>query len=143
MPDARLLSLGGATEASIWSILHAIDESDAARVSIPYGKPLANQRFHVLKPDFSPCPVACHRASSSSRATAWRSATWNNAAETTAPASCGIPCTGERLYDTGDLGRYLPNGEIEFLGRDDNQVKLRGYRIELGEIEAQLSALPD
>jgi acyl carrier protein len=53
------------------------------------------------------------------------------------------PRTGDRLYKTGDLGRYLPDGEIEFLGREDTQVKIRGYRIELGEIEAALARHPD
>src|SRR6185503_8469105 len=49
---------------------------------------------------------------------------------------------GARLYRTGDLGRYLPSGEIEFLGRRDEQVKIRGYRVELGEIETALAAHP-
>ncbi|HKI03180.1 MAG TPA: phosphopantetheine-binding protein, partial [Thermoanaerobaculia bacterium] len=52
------------------------------------------------------------------------------------------PRTGERLYRTGDLGRYLPSGDIEFLGREDSQVKIRGYRVELGEIEAVLASHP-
>ncbi|MCX7124078.1 MAG: non-ribosomal peptide synthetase, partial [Gammaproteobacteria bacterium] len=52
------------------------------------------------------------------------------------------PKSGERLYRTGDLGRYLPSGEIEFLGREDNQVKIGGHRVELGEIEAQLMKHP-
>ena len=52
------------------------------------------------------------------------------------------PETGDRLYRTGDLGRFLPSGEIEFLGREDFQVKIQGYRIELGEIEAALTAHP-
>jgi hypothetical protein len=52
------------------------------------------------------------------------------------------PRTGERLYRTGDLGRYLPGGDIEFLGRDDHQVKINGYRVELGEITATLRRQP-
>ncbi|WP_039858259.1 non-ribosomal peptide synthetase, partial [Novosphingobium pentaromativorans] len=139
-PEAQLLSLGGATEASIWSILHPIDASDAARTSVPYGKPLRNQRFHVLKPDFSPCPVHVPGKlfiAGDGLALGY----WNNPVETGA-RFVRHPVTGERLYDTGDLGRYLPNGEIEFLGREDSQVKLRGFRIELGEIEAQLCGLP-
>src|SRR5207253_2518332 len=52
------------------------------------------------------------------------------------------PQTGERLYTTGDIGRYLPDGTVEFLGREDSQVKIAGRRIELGEIEATLLAHP-
>ncbi|MBK5066423.1 non-ribosomal peptide synthetase, partial [Paraburkholderia domus] len=139
-PDARLLSLGGATEASVWSILHLVDATDATRPSVPYGKPLRNQRFHVLKPDFSPCPVHVTGKlfiAGDGLALGY----WNNPEETAA-RFVRHPVTGERLYDTGDLGRYMPNGEIEFLGREDHQVKLRGFRVELGEIEAQLCTLP-
>ena len=53
------------------------------------------------------------------------------------------PHTGDRLYCTGDFGRYLPDGNIEFIGRIDNQVKIRGFRIELGDIEAVLGQHPD
>ncbi|WP_245978670.1 non-ribosomal peptide synthetase, partial [Aurantiacibacter xanthus] len=139
-PDARLLSLGGATEASIWSILHPIDATDAARPSVPYGMPLRNQRFHVLKPDFSPCPIHVP-GKLFIVGDGLAHGYWNNPGETAA-RFVQHPATGERLYDTGDLGRYMPNGEIEFLGREDSQVKLRGFRIELGEIEAQLCAYP-
>ena len=52
------------------------------------------------------------------------------------------PITKERLYDTGDLGRYLPDGNIEFLGRADTQIKLNGYRVEIGEIDYHLAKLP-
>ncbi|HEV2268321.1 MAG TPA: amino acid adenylation domain-containing protein, partial [Steroidobacteraceae bacterium] len=137
---ARIISLGGATEAAIWSILHEIHSIDPSWASIPYGLPLANQRWHVLKPDLTPCPL--HTAgrlyiAGDGLALGY----WHNEAETTA-RFITHPVTGERLYDTGDLGRYRAGGVIEFLGRTDTQVKLRGFRIELGEIEAQINAHP-
>ncbi|CAE6968503.1 D-alanine--D-alanyl carrier protein ligase [Paraburkholderia domus] len=138
--DCRFVSLGGATEAAIWSIIHPIERIEPDWISIPYGRPLANQRFHVLKPDLSPCPV--HTPGKLFIAGAGLAdGYWLNPQET-ATRFLDHPVTGERLYDTGDLGRYRPDGEIEFLGRQDNQVKLRGFRIELGEIEAQMLRHP-
>jgi len=136
-PDVELISLGGATEASIWSIYHPIAEEDGAPGvrSIPYGKPMANQTFHVLDSHFRPRPTwvpgQLYIGGIGLAKGYWRDP------EKTA-ASFITPRTGERLYRTGDLGRYLPGGEIEFLGREDSQVKIRGYRVELGEIEATL-----
>jgi amino acid adenylation domain-containing protein len=136
-PDALLVSLGGATEASIWSNFHVIDGIDGAWTSIPYGKPLANQRFHVLGEDLAACPdwVAgtLYIAGEGLAKGYWRDE------EKTRWSFLYHPVTRERLYRTGDLGLYWPDGTLEFLGREDTQVKVRGHRIELGEIEAVLS----
>ncbi|WP_437895307.1 amino acid adenylation domain-containing protein [Sorangium sp. So ce124] len=140
-PGASVLSLGGATEASIWSIAYPITRVDPSWKSIPYGKPLANQRFHVLDGAMEPCPdgvpgrlyiggVGLARGY-------WRDE------ERTRERFVTHPETGERLYWTGDLGRCLPDGNIEFLGREDFQVKIQGHRIELEEIEAALLQHPD
>jgi amino acid adenylation domain-containing protein len=140
VPGVRVISLGGATEASIWSILHPIDDVDPARPSIPYGKPMVNQQIHVLDGEFDMRPV-------------WvpgdlyiggvgvADGYWHNQ-EATDAAFITHPETGERLYRTGDLGRRLPDGSIEILGREDFQVKIGGYRIELGEIESTLREHP-
>ncbi|MEM9212762.1 MAG: AMP-binding protein [Cyanobacteria bacterium P01_F01_bin.150] len=139
-PNANVISLGGATEASIWSIFHPIDAVDPAWTSIPYGRPLGNQQMYVLNQALESCPV-------------WVSGHiyiggiglaqgyWQNE-EKTSTSFIRHPETGDRLYRTGDLGRYLPDGTIEFLGRDDFQVKVNGYRIELGEIETALNHHP-
>ncbi len=140
-PNAQIVALGGATEASIWSIFHSVDRVDPAWTSIPYGKPLRNQGLHVLRDDLSPCPVYVSGKlyiSGAGLALGY----WNDAGQTDA-RFIRHPESGERLYDTGDLGRYCPDGTIEFLGREDHQVKLRGFRIELGEIEAALMSHPD
>ena len=139
-PDCQIVSLGGATEAAIWSIYHVIERIEPDSISIPYGYPLGNQRFYVLKPDLAPCPVHTPgKLFIAGDGLAQRY--WNNDEETA--ARFGVhPVTGERLYDTGDRGRYQPDGSIEFLGRQDTQVKLRGFRIELGEIETQMLAHP-
>ena len=135
--EARVVSLGGATEASIWSILYPIDTVDPEWKSIPYGKPMVNQSFHVLDATLAPRPtwvVGALYIGGVGLAKGY----WRNEDETRA-RFIEHPQTGERLYRTGDLGRYLPDGNIEFLGREDFQVKVQGYRIELGEIESVLA----
>ncbi|MFG2603297.1 amino acid adenylation domain-containing protein [Streptomyces sp. NPDC048514] len=141
VPGLRVVSLGGATEASIWSILHPVDgQVPEDWPSIPYGTPLANQRFHVLDGDFEPCPELV--AGDLYIAGAGLAAGYLHDEEKTAERFVRHPRTGERLYRTGDLGRYLPSGEIEFLGRNDRQVKIRGHRIEAAEVEAALQSHP-
>lgn len=140
LPDAKIISMGGATEASIWSILYPIEEIDPNWKSVPYGKPMVNQTFQVLDPVMAPCPVwvpgQLYIGGIGVAKGYWRDEKKTNASFIVHPA------TGERLYRTGDLGRYLPDGNIEFLGREDFQVKIQGYRIELGEIEARLQEYP-
>ncbi|MFI1365050.1 amino acid adenylation domain-containing protein [Streptomyces griseochromogenes] len=136
----EVISLGGATEAAIWSIAHLVDEVAPDWSSIPYGRPLRNQRFHVLNERMEPAPVwvpgHLHIAGAGLAEGYW------NDPERTAESFLPHPATGERLYRTGDLGCYLPDGTIEFLGREDFQVKVGGFRIELGEIEHALDEVP-
>ncbi|MEQ1574804.1 MAG: amino acid adenylation domain-containing protein, partial [Vicinamibacterales bacterium] len=136
VPTVHVYSLGGATEASIWSIYFPIGHVDPQWASIPYGTPLRNQTFHVLKADLSPCPV--HTIGTLFIGGVGLATSYWHDPEQTRARFIHHPHTGTRLYDTGDLGRYHPDGTIEFLGREDQQVKLRGFRIELGDIEAAL-----
>jgi len=134
-----IYSLGGATEASIWSIFHPIDAATSHLRSIPYGRPLSNQSFHVLdeamqpRPDHVTGPLYIGGIGLAK-------GYWSDPART---ATSFVPGNdGAMLYRTGDLGRYLADGNIEFLGREDSQVKVQGYRIELGDIEAALQSHP-
>ncbi|MFJ6793252.1 amino acid adenylation domain-containing protein [Streptomyces sp. NPDC091268] len=135
-PHARVISLGGATEASIWSVHYPVGEVPAEWNRIPYGKPLANQTLHVLDHRMDPCPVGTtgeiHIGGIGVAKGYWADPV------RTAERFVTHPDTGETLYRTGDLGRYLAGGDIEFLGREDSQVKVNGYRIELDEIAAVL-----
>ncbi|GIJ38415.1 non-ribosomal peptide synthetase [Micromonospora andamanensis] len=140
LPNAELVSLGGATEAAIWSNYHRIRTVEPHWRSIPYGLPLANQRFHVLDAALRDRPDLV--AGELFIAGVGLADGYLNDPVRTAERFIRHPVTGERLYRTGDLGRYLPDGEIEFLGRADQQVKIRGHRIELGEIEAVLGEHP-
>lgn len=140
LPAVQAVSLGGATEASIWSICHVYKGLQPGWQSIPYGRPLANQGFRVLDTRMRDCPVW---------ATGELYITGHGLAEgylgdieTTQRRFFPHPVDGQRLYRTGDLGRYLPGGDIEFLGREDHQVKIRGHRIELGDIETTLLKHP-
>ncbi len=134
--QCEFVALGGATEASIWS--NAIDVSSVPDhwTSIPYGYPLRGQKYRVVDgrgrdcPDFVPGELWIGGAGvargyrAGDELAAGRFA-WHE---------------GERYYRTGDIGRYWPDGTLEFIGRADFQVKIRGHRIELGEIEKTAAA---
>ncbi len=138
--SVELVSLGGATEAAIWSIYYPIDEVDPSWLSIPYGCPLANQRVRVLdhlgrdRPDGAIGELHIGGDGLAKE--------YLGRPDLTAERFITHPVDGTRLYRTGDFGRFLPDGLIEFLGRRDNQVKVGGHRIELGEIEASLLREP-
>ena len=139
-PRAEVISLGGATEAAIWSVVHPVGEVPGHWTSVPYGTALANQTMEVLGADLAPCPEWTTGEIFLGGAGLARGY-WGDAARTAEKFPVN-PRTGRRLYRTGDLGRYLPGGIVEFLGRGDFQVKINGYRIELGEIAAALCAVP-
>ncbi|WP_431899015.1 amino acid adenylation domain-containing protein [Nonomuraea sp. bgisy101] len=139
VPGLELISLGGATEGSIWSIHYPIGPVKEGWRSIPYGKPLSNQQMHVLDRRWQSCPDGVTGEIFIGGAGV---AEGYLDPRLTAERFVVHPLTGERLYRTGDLGRYLPDGNIEFLGRQDDQVKIRGHRIELAEVEAALAADP-
>jgi nonribosomal peptide synthetase protein BlmIV len=139
-PGAKLISLGGATEASIWSIYFPVESIDPNWISIPYGRALPGQRMYVLDDLLQPCPVwatgEIYIGGAGLARGYWESP------QKTAAQFIDHPRTGERLYRTGDMGCYLPDGDIRFIGRRDGQIKLNGLRIELGEVESVLQAHP-
>jgi amino acid adenylation domain-containing protein len=137
-PNAKVIALGGATEASIWSNWFPVESVDPTWPSIPYGKPIRNARYHILDSRLEPVPVGMpgelHIGG------LCLAVGYFNRPDLSDERFIADPFRqGERLYKTGDLARYLPDGNIEFLGRIDHQVKIRGFRIELGEIEAALA----
>jgi len=136
--NASPISLGGATEASIWSIAYPIQEIKSDWRSVPYGMPMNNQTIYVYDQHLLPCPVWVPGELYIGGVGVAKG--YRNDEKRTAASFIVHPKTGEKLYRTGDLGRYLPDGNIEFLGRVDFQVKVNGYRVELGEIEANMIA---
>ncbi|ORI16272.1 non-ribosomal peptide synthetase [Rhodococcus sp. 1168] len=139
-PEATIVSLGGATEASIWSIFHPIGHVDPEWTTIPYGRALGGQSFHILD-DGVACAVGQTGELYIGGGGLARGYIGNP--EQTSARFVMHPATGLRLYHTGDLGRWRTDGAIEFLGRVDRQVKIAGHRIELGEIDSTLERLPE
>ncbi len=137
----KILSIGGPTETTIWNIGYLIEEVQSTWKSIPYGQPMANSKYYIFNESLDDCPVwvpgEMYCAGIQLAKGYWRNQEKTNANFITHPS------TEEGLYRTGDLGRYLPDGNIEFLGRVDFQIKIRGYRIEAGEIEAALVQHPE
>lgn len=133
-PACRFIALGGATEAAIWSNHFEVREALPGWRSIPYGLPLGNQAYRVVDVLGRDCPD-------------WVTGElWIGGAGVARGYRHAPQLSAERFVDgwyrTGDLGRYHPDGLLEFLGRADSQVKIRGHRIELGEIEAALVRHP-
>ena len=140
-PNARVRSLGGATEAAIWSNWYPVEKVDPAWPSIPYGRPIRNARYHVLNAKLQPQPVGVPGELHIGGPVLADG--YLNRPELSAERFIADPfAPGGKLYKTGDLARYFPDGNIEFLGRIDHQVKVRGFRVELGEIEAGLAQHP-
>jgi len=138
-PDLEVVSLGGPTETTIWNILHPVGAEEDGSRSIPYGRPNAHNRAYILDEDGCDRPdwVAgeiCAAGVGLARGY------WGDDA-LTAERFLHDSRRGERIYRTGDLGRYLPDGEIDILGRRDFQIKVNGYRIEAGEVETRLVAV--
>ncbi|MGD2085956.1 MAG: amino acid adenylation domain-containing protein [Candidatus Aminicenantes bacterium] len=140
---AEVISLGGATEGSIWSIYYPIKDVKKEWKSIPYGYPLANQKFYVLNNELGLCPVGVAGELYIGGPGVARG--YINDVEKTRNTYVSHPTLG-RIYKTGDHGFFRKDEPghvyIEFLGRKDNQVKIRGYRVELGEIEGCLLEHP-
>jgi 2-polyprenyl-3-methyl-5-hydroxy-6-metoxy-1,4-benzoquinol methylase len=141
-PGVKFVALGGATEASIHSIVYPVEATDPAWKSIPYGKPMANQRAYILDPDLNPLPIGAPGELYLGGIGLARG--YFARPELTAQKFVPNPYRqgGDRIYSTGDLARWMPDGQIELLGRIDFQVKIRGHRIELGEIAAVLREHP-
>ncbi len=141
-PQTRLINSFGLTEATIDSSYFETTTLDlSVERLVPIGRPFANTQLYTLDPHLQPLPVGVPGELYISGVGLARG--YLNQPELTAERFIPNPFKqGTRLYKTGDLARYLPDGSIEFLGRADNQVKIRGFRIELGEIEAELSQHP-
>ncbi|QLE54751.1 non-ribosomal peptide synthetase [Nostoc sp. TCL26-01] len=140
LANIQILSIGGPTETTIWNIGYLITEVNPNWQSIPYGKPMANSQYYILNAALEDCPVWV-TGEMYCAGVQLALGYWRNPGKTH-DNFITHPCTGDRIYRTGDLGRYLPDGNIEFCGRADFQIKIRGYRIEAGEIEAALIQHP-
>ncbi|AYK66206.1 amino acid adenylation domain-containing protein [Bacillus subtilis subsp. subtilis] len=141
-PEIQLVGLGGATEASIWSNFHMFshDSNELETELMPYGQALSNQTIYVLDSELEYRPTGVTGEIYIGGVGLAKGYFCNP--ELTQEKFIDSPHFG-RLYKTGDIGRYLNNGEIEILGRRDMQVKIGGHRVELGEIERCIESLPN
>ena len=136
----ELYNLYGPTEAAVDVTYWRVPTQTTDLQIIPIGKPIFNTQMYVLDRDMHMTPIGVTGELYIGGDNLARG--YLNRADLTSEKFIPHPfIEGERLYKTGDLGRWLPDGNIEFLGRNDDQVKIRGYRIELGEVESAILEL--
>ncbi|QIR36059.1 amino acid adenylation domain-containing protein [Tolypothrix sp. PCC 7910] len=139
----NLIHVYGPTENTTFSSYYYVEELPESVTSFPIGRPIQNTQIYILDPHLQPVPIGVTGELYIGGEGLARE--YLNQTELTAEKFIIHIFSNKsktRLYKTGDLARYLPDGNIEFLGRIDNQVKIRGFRIELSEIEAVLSQHP-
>ncbi|MEL7145168.1 MAG: MupA/Atu3671 family FMN-dependent luciferase-like monooxygenase [Bacteroidota bacterium] len=137
--DAEIFNMYGPTETTIWSSVKHFDQQ-VEKVSI--GSPIANTQIYILNNELQPMPVGVAGAVYIG-GDGLSSGYWKRDDLTSERFIPNPFIVGERIYNTGDVGKWLSDGTIELSGRQDQQVKIRGYRIELGEIESVLLSYPD
>ena len=148
-PETRLINSFGLTEGTIDSSYYekawqADEPAPANDQMVPIGKPFANMRFYILDQQRRPTPIGVPGELYIGGRGVARG--YHNRPELNRERFLPDPFVGDpaaRIYKTGDQARYLPDGNVEFLGRLDNQLKIRGFRIEPGEVEAAVEQHPD
>lgn len=139
--EVKVVSVGGPTETTLWNIWHVIDTVLPEWKSIPYGKPIANTTYYLLDDNLEQVPMGT--VGEMCVAGVGVAVGYVNDTEATQSKFTIHPITGERIYRTGDLGKMLPSGIIEILGRKDQQIKLNGNRIDPKEIEKHVLEHPE
>ncbi|TAE53139.1 MAG: amino acid adenylation domain-containing protein, partial [Nostocales cyanobacterium] len=143
LPNTQIINGYGPTESTTFTCCYHIRKLENIKESIPIGKPIGNTQVYILDNNLQPLPVGVPGELHIGGAGLARG--YLNRPELTAQTFINNPFDNgkTKLYKTGDLVRYLENGNIEYIGRSDNQVKIRGFRIELGEIENAISQNED
>ncbi|WP_394749355.1 amino acid adenylation domain-containing protein [Spongiimicrobium salis] len=132
----------GPTETTVTSTVYHYSKKDATLKALPIGSPIGNTQAHILSETLTSVPIGevgelCLAGEGLARG-------YLNLPELTAAKFVDHPFEPhKKIYRTGDFAKWLPDGNIAFIGRKDEQIKIRGYRVELGEIEAALNALPE
>ncbi len=132
--NGAVYSVGGPTETTIWNICHRINHEDIKGSYIPYGKPLPNVVYHILDENLEECPVGIPGV----MYVTGKGVANGYVGMTDEAEGKFVIYKGEKACNTGDIGIYLPDGDIRILGRKDNQVKINGKRIELNGIESRI-----
>ncbi|NER47173.1 MAG: amino acid adenylation domain-containing protein [Symploca sp. SIO1A3] len=137
----QLVNMYGITETTVHVTYRPLSLADLDSAASVIGRPIPDLQMYVLDEYLQPVPIGIPGEMYVGGSGVTRG--YLNRPQLTAERFIANPFGNSKLYKTGDLARYLPNGELEYLGRIDNQVKIRGFRIELGEIEALLTQHPD